>query len=543
MQSARINRRFHFVQYPIFKIVLFVGIGIFIGDLFYGWSGLKVLICALTLVSVSASFLTFTHKSYGSRWVFGLPASTAFVCLGALLLVIERNKTEFEWNEDSLYYKGIVLDIPQHGAKTWHSRVRVEAGKEDGSWREIDKTIILYWMPDSMQADVNCGDHLCFSTKVKASADQDTLGTFDYGKYLTRRNISGTAIAYSGDWRKLDNKPELTLRQKSLLFREKLVANYREWGLQGDELAIVMALTVGDKDELDEELKSAYNAAGASHVLALSGLHVGIIAAFIMMLLYPLRRRRLGKFMAEAITMCLLWAFAFVTGLSPSVLRAVTLISLYFLASWINGTAFNGISSLSLGALIMLLAHPQYMFEVGFQMSFASVFFILFSSIFYRDLLDYNNFFSRKLLGAILMTCAAQLGVMPLTLYYFGTFPTYFLLSSLVVIPLATCLLWTSMAAFVLHSVPFLGDLLKNVLSFLSSVMNASVETVQSLPGSQIHLRINAWQIFLIYVFLIFFINMLIERTFIRTLTVIFLACIILVLPILQKEGIIFLPN
>ena len=543
MQSARTNRLFRFLQYPIFRITLCVGIGILFGDLLYDCSNLRPLVYAVSIVSVCAAILTFNHKRYGRRWLFGIAASTSFACVGALLLIAERSNTEFEWSDETLFYKGIVLDVPKHSPKTWHSHVRVEAVKEDGAWHEVNKTIILYWMPDSAQADVNCGDCLCFSAKVKASDKQDTLDGFDYGKYLVRKNISGTAIAYSGDWRKLDDKLGLTLRQRSLMLREKLVAKYRRWGLRGDELAIVMALTVGDKDELDEGLKSAYSAAGASHVLALSGLHVGIIAAFLMALFYPVRKLRFGKFIAEAVSVCLLWAFAFLTGLSPSVIRAVTLLSLFLLASWINGTTFNGISSLSLGAFIMLVVHPQYLFDVGFQMSFAAVFFILYCSISYVDIIDHGNFFSRKFLGAIFLTCSAQLGVMPLTLYYFGTFPTYFLLSSLIVIPLATCLLWTGMAAFVLHSVPFVGDWLIKGLSFLSSVMNASVEAVQGFPGSQIHLHIVAWQILLLYVFMISFINMLMERTFVRVLLVMALGCIILIIPILQKEGIIFLPN
>lgn len=123
-------------------------------------------------------------------------------------------------------------------------------------------------------------------------------------------------------------------RQQALLVRELVVRRYEEWGLDGDVLAVVSALTVGDKSDLTPELKATYSASGASHVLALSGLHIGILAGILTLLLYPLRLFPLGRSLTGVLTVLLLWAFAFLSGLSASVVRAVTMFSLYVGASF-----------------------------------------------------------------------------------------------------------------------------------------------------------------------------------------------------------------
>lgn len=170
------------------------------------------------------------------------------------------------------------------------------------------------------------------------------------------------------------------------MFRERIVATYRSWGLKGDILAVASALTVGDKAELTRELKATYSAAGASHVLALSGLHIGILTMILSWLLYPLRRIRGGKWMIGVCLVSFLWGFAFLSGLSASVVRAVTMFTVYTLASVVSEERFSGFSALSLAAFLMLVYQPMYLFDISFQLSFVAVFpffcFILYSVVY-----------------------------------------------------------------------------------------------------------------------------------------------------------------
>lgn len=199
-------------------------------------------------------------------------------------------------------------------------------------------------------------------------SDADFTG-FDYGQYLQRQGISGTAIVYSGYWRKLLQPSTPTFKMQALMLREQIVKKFRTWSLEDDVLAIISALTVGDKSKLTREIKATYNAAGVSHILALSGLHIGILSMILSWLFYPLRRVCGGKWIAGFLIVGLLWGFAFLSGLSPSVIRAVTMFSAYVVASIFSEDRFSGFSALTLTAFIMLIYQPMYLFDVGFQLS------------------------------------------------------------------------------------------------------------------------------------------------------------------------------
>lgn len=247
-------------------------------------------------------------------------------------------------------------------------------------------------------------------------------------------------------------------RQQALLVRELVVRRYEEWGLDGDVLAVVSALTVGDKSDLTPELKATYSASGASHVLALSGLHIGILAGILTLLLYPLRLFPLGRSLTGVLTVLLLWAFAFLSGLSASVVRAVTMFSLYVGASFFLEGRFSGFLSLSLAAFLMLLYRPFYLFDVSFQLSFLAVWGILLFYPVFSGWLPAGCRRIRWLWNTLSVSMAAQLGTLPFVLFYFGAFPTYFLLANLLVTPLAVCILGSSLAALAFERIPWMGE-------------------------------------------------------------------------------------
>ena len=143
--------------------------------------------------------------------------------------------------------------------------------------------------------------------------------------------------------------------QRAKVYQQKVVDVYRSWRLEEDVQAVVSALTIGEKSELTPELKAVYSAAGASHVLALSGLHVGIFSCILLWLFYPLTYLKHGRKMLALLVVCLLWGFAFISGLSSSVVRAVVMYSLYTLASFCLEERFSGIHSLIMAAFLMLV--------------------------------------------------------------------------------------------------------------------------------------------------------------------------------------------
>ena len=167
------------------------------------------------------------------------------------------------------------------------------------------------------------------------------------------------------------------MRERMLRLRQRLSEKYMADTFTGDALGVLSALTLGDKRMLSAELREAYKDAGAAHVLALSGMHVGVIYGMIVFLLRGLFRRRSLRWIRELLAISVLWCFALLVGMSASVVRAVVLCTLYAFARWVSDGTSSSLHVLSLTALLMLLACPLYLFDVGFQLSFMAMVAIL----------------------------------------------------------------------------------------------------------------------------------------------------------------------
>ena len=283
------------------------------------------------------------------------------------------------------------------------------------------------------------------------------------------------------------------LRMWFLELRHQLLNRYKSLQADDDQYAVLAAMTLGDKSTLNKELREVYSVTGASHVLALSGLHMGII----FLLLYRLTLGRRHFLLSQVVIVLGLWAFAFLTGLSSSVVRSATMISGYVLFS-VMGRQRNPINLLCFTAIIMLLVNPQSLYDIGFQLSFTAVLSILLWLPLIERFLPENYFVTRRfqhfLYSTVSMSLAAQLAVAPLIAYYFGRFSTYFLLTNFIVIPAATVILYGVLLVVVL---PMLGP----VLLWVVGILNKALEWMSQMPYSCIDgLHPSVLQICLFYI-------------------------------------------
>ncbi len=494
-------------MYPLFRLTVCLATGIFVFDRFLPegivwpfWTGLGVG-CLLLCTALLSGF------SWRWRWFFGGVVGLAFFLLGGLLVVYQRDCVGYAWEEEAQVYKGIVETVPEVRGKTLRAEVYVKGRHIGGKrWQRIDRNILLSWLPDSLAGPLACGDTLCFYAKISRPFSEKTLTGFDYGEYLMRKGVSGTGLAYAGNWRCTGRPRTLTWTQQARICQQKVVEVYRSWHLEEDVQAVVSALTIGDKSELGADLKQVYSVAGASHVLALSGLHVGILSGFLLLVLYPLTYWRYGRQVRMLLVVALLWGFAFISGLSSSVMRAVVMFSLYALASFCTEERFSGFHSLVLAAFLMLCYNPFFLFDLSFQLSFAAVFSILAFYPLCAHLLQVRNRLLRYGWNLLCLSASAQLGTLPFVLCYFGTFPTYFLLANLIVSPLAICILILALTALGFSWVPWVGSGVVALLDVTTQLLNAAMRGVQGLSGSQIaSVYLSAGQAFLLAGILICF--------------------------------------
>ena len=281
---------------------------------------------------------------------------------------------------------------------------------------------------------------------------------------------------------------------KAQEWRSYLLRNFQNLQADDDEYAVLAAMTLGDKSAMTRETRELYSKTGASHVLALSGLHLGIIY---MLLIYLMPGRR--KWWGRLLLVLSIWAFALLTGLSNSIIRSATMISIYAVFSLRAGRQ-SSVNVLAFAALVMLLINPHTLFDIGFQMSFMAVLAILLIMPLTEHFVSEEYLQSHPLLkwlwGTVAVSTAAQIGVSPLIAYYFGRFSTYFLLTNLIVIPAVTVILYGSLLFFI-SSWTAIG---MGVL-WIVTMLNRVLEWTARLPMASIDgLHPSAFQVVLIYV-------------------------------------------
>ena len=317
------------------------------------------------------------------------------------------------------------------------------------------------------------------------------------GMFLMQRQLSMPDESQSVS--RIDRSKQFFLSQRS-----KLLERFADGGVDGDAYAVVAAMSLGDKSALTRDLKDTYSVSGASHVLALSGLHLGII----YMLLSVLLPRRRWPALSQLLIILFIWAFVFLVGMSVSVVRSAIMLTVYGLLSIGNRDKMS-INALAFTAIVMLMWNPAWLFDVGFQMSFLAVFAILlfvplFDDVFSAEYLMAHRWIKR-IWGLVVVSCSAQLGVAPLIAFYFGRFSTYFLLTNFIVIPAAMAILWLSLVVLLFPSLAY-------ILLYIVQCLNTILSRITALPRASIdNLHPSVLQVMLIYV-LIFCSYLLIER-------------------------------
>lgn len=303
----------------------------------------------------------------------------------------------------------------------------------------------------------------------------------------------------------MEASPSMMQRAQSnaLELRTQLVNALSDKGLDHQELAIVSAMTLGDKSLIDKDLRSDYSRAGASHVLALSGLHLGIIY-FVLSFMTSCWRRRYHHWsrpVAEGLILITIWSYVVLVGMSPSVVRSAIMMTVYSLLSLQNRNR-SSLNALAFAAIIMLVVDPMILFSISFQLSFVAVAFILlYQGRIYSFIPSSSHPIVKWCWRLLSVSFAAQLGVAPLTAYYFHQVSTYFLLSSLVVMVFTPLIIYLSLLFFLLMWLPVALSWLVVPLSWLVHIQNTCLQGISSLPGSTfVTPSLHPLQVCMIYV-------------------------------------------
>jgi competence protein ComEC len=241
-----------------------------------------------------------------------------------------------------------------------------------------------------------------------------------------------------------------------------------------------MALLLGQQQEISSEIIQDYQLSGAVHILSVSGLHIGLLMLFINFLLKPLRKNRLNSYLKLIITITILWFFAFIAGLSPSVVRSVTMFTFVAIGMHLNRKT-NIFHTLLVSILLILLFQPAFIVDVGFQLSYLALFFILWLQPLLASLWKPKTKVATYIWEILTVSFAAQIGAFPLSIYYFHQFPGLFFITNLLVLPLVSIIMYWGIFVLIIASFADIPTFFTKILEYLIYFMNQIIKWVASL--------------------------------------------------------------
>ena len=371
--------------------------------------------------------------------------------------------------------------------------IRYEAEVEGGS------RVLLYLQKDSVSMPV-MGDVLMVQTQVRRGGQ---LGDFDYGMYLRRQGIAGSCWANRRNWQVIGHEEDRSLLTIAKRCQYRLHEQYRQMGIEGKELGILSALTLGYRENLDKDVQRSFSVSGAMHVLAVSGLHTGIVWGIVVWLLTlggwfkPLWEEKWKRWLLNIIAIVLIWMYAFVTGLSPSVMRSALMLSFWALSGLLEKqiSRWNPLFS---AAMIILIINPLALWSVSFQLSFAAVAGIMLIGQKMQRSISFKGRMLQYVGGLMLVSVAAQIATMPLTMHYFGQTSNYFALTNLVVIPMAGVLLVLGFGTLAM-SWCVIGEWLGVATKWCTWLLREVVELIEGLPFSTTQISLESGSVFCLY--------------------------------------------
>lgn len=465
-------------EIPFLPIFISLCIGVISGR--YLQPGETVIIISSVVVPVFFLF-SFIRRSRLSDPLFAFSFICALCLSGMLLYRSERNKLPLFSGRRIL--SGIITDYPDERKNSIRVQVHLVSDLTGTEPLRTSGSIVLTSLKEPALAAFLPGDRVIFSCSPEEIKNMGNPYEFDFKYYMESRGTRYQAFIGSKDLIFVRHPPWNSLRTLPVIIRKKIISMFRTCGVSEERLPLVAAITLGEKSNLDPEQKQYFIKAGIMHIMAVSGLHAVILSYFIFSILFFLKGK--NNILRVIITILILWLFAFITGMSPSVVRAVLMFS-FLQAGKLLKRPVNSLNSVLASATVLLLLRPSVIFDAGFLLSYSAVIFII---AFYNDI--YRIFTLKNKIADLLwqsaaVTIAAQAGTLPLTIMLFNRFPVLFLFTNIIIVPVSSLLIIAGCIIPVSCHIPVIRELSGFILDKLTWLTAVLTEKAASIPFSSI---------------------------------------------------------
>lgn len=473
--------------------------------LWYWW-----IVLSFGLIGFLAFFFIPYFKRYKLIFLSGAFATILFLSLGALL-TWQRDIRHYEnWFGNNYHAnEGLIVTMDEplvEKNKSYKANATVNFIIKDEKKIPVKGKIILYFkkeisgeQADSLLNQLNYGSQIIFNKPIQEIKNSGNPGGFDYKRYALFQGITHQVFLKPGEFELLKTKNETWLNTFLFSVRDKVIHIIRNFIPGEKEQGLAEALLIGYKDDLDQNLVQSYTNTGVVHIIAISGMHLALIYWLLSLLLKPLQRKKNIRWLGPLLIIAGLWFFSLLAGAQASVVRSAVMFTAIVIGESLSRKT-SIYNTLAASAFILLCYNPYWLWDVGFQLSYAAVLSIV---IFMRPI--YNWFYIRnKVLDFIwklnAVSIAAQVLTVPLSIFHFHQFPNYFLLTNFIAVPLSSIILLGEILLCAVFFIPFAAILVGEVLSSLIGIMNSYIQSIEQLPFSLWDgLQINIVQTILLY--------------------------------------------
>lgn len=475
-----------FSEYPFLRYTLFFIIGVLLYP-YFGFLGLKGIIgmtLGLFLAYLVLSVLDAHQQSYRFKPFFPSLAYALLISMGLLFTYLKdatNDSSHLLYHERIEGYLGIVNDLDQKKPNTYANRILVTMVKKEGQYIPSTGEVIIY---HKLTDNLLPGEVVWVQGNPSTIPPPKNPNEFNYKRFLAVQQIYHSHYV-DNRLQKVGKVNHAPINNFVLRLRASIQAKMDRYILIPHSNQIAKALLLGQNKYLEKEVSEAYITAGTMHVLAVSGLHVGIVYGFFFLFIKPYQLPGHKRILYLSFLILIIWVYALITGMSPSVLRAATMFTLMGLAQ-MKSRSPSVYNSLALSALILMVFDPFIFYSVGFQLSYTAVLGIVLLQPKISELWKPKNKIAIYFWDITAVGIAAQLATFPISVHYFHVFPTYFMFSNMIAIPGAFLIMSVGIPFMLLSFVDPVAQILGKVVDFLIYLENWVMFAVQDLPLARI---------------------------------------------------------
>lgn len=498
------NRTQDKYNYPLLRLLVPYISGVLFFYIYSGISAIYLSSCFSLLIFIIYLFYRKNETFHRTLCIHLFIICSAFTA-GYINMYLSNEKNPSA--DQSQIFHACVTDYPVYKDKGIQVTAQILDCETNNAFTH--KKVQLYLSNQNSPPQLNPGSILVFNAYLQSTDRPSPPGAFDYNAYLRKKDIHFTAFVDSNLWESNQQIGFSTLQTKSATLRLKLREYLNQIFTDKPIIALTEALLLGEKQLLNNTQKDNFRLNGISHLLAVSGFHVGLIYSFIFAILIFIPRNSRFYTIRLILPLPILFFYCFLVGSTPSVLRAVCMITIYTLAALFEKDRFS-LNTLFFAAIVLLVYNPLFIRDLGFQLSFLAVLSILLTQSFTNDLFIHKSKWIRLSCSYLLICISAQIMTAPLVSYYFGIFPTNFLIANIISLPFIYMLFGGSIVVLLLRliHIPFLW--LSQTLEHLNSWLEQILAYLRSFPYSTFSYTLNIMQlagIYIIYLSILLFVR------------------------------------